>query len=90
MVAQLTERQQEIVDFIGDFYTENYVGPTVREIQEHFGFASPQAVTGHLKALVMKDAITVYERTPRGILPKVRTVRVECPFCDKKFHHEIT
>ena len=86
----LTERQQQIVDFIGDFYAENYVGPTVREIQEQFGFASPQAVTGHLKALVMKDAITVYEKTARGILPKVRTVKVQCPCCKKQFAHEIT
>lgn len=88
MVA-LTERQQEIVDFIGRFYAENHVGPTVREIASEFGFASPQAVSGHLKALVKKDAIVVYEKTARGILPKEIFVKVTCPCCGKKFRHEI-
>ena len=88
MVAQrLTERQRDIVKFIASFYAENHVGPTRREIMEHFGFASTQAVTGHIKSLLKKDAITVYENTARGILPK--SVRVKCPCCGEKFEQTL-
>lgn len=87
MVQRLTERQRDIVKFVESFYRNNRVGPTRREIMEHFGFASTQAVTGHLKALIKKDAIDVYEKTARGILPKERTVKVKCPCCGEKFDY---
>ncbi len=88
MVAQrLTERQRDIVKFIKDFYANNHVGPTRREIMEHFGFQSTQAVTGHIKSLLKKDAITGYEKTSRGILPKSN--RIKCPCCGEKFEHQL-
>lgn len=88
MVAQrLTERQKDIVKFIGDFYDTNHVGPTRREIAEHFGYASINAVTGHINSLIKKNAITVYEKTSRGILPK--DCRIKCPCCGEKFEHQL-
>lgn len=87
-MVELTKRQREIVEFVESFYSANRVGPTRREIMEHFGFASTQAVTCHLDALINKDAIVVYEKTSRGILPKERTLKVKCPCCGEKFNHK--
>ena len=52
----LTERQQKILDFVLRTQSENGAFPTLREIQAHFGFASPFAVTRHLQALEKKGA----------------------------------
>lgn len=53
----LTERQQKILDFVLRTQSENGAFPTLREIQAHFGFASPFAVTRHLQALEKKGAL---------------------------------
>lgn len=53
----LTERQQEILDFIREQQRLEGVTPSTREIQEHFGFASQTAVVGHLGALERKGAL---------------------------------
>jgi repressor LexA len=53
----LTERQQKILDFVLSYQGENGAFPTLREIQAHFGFASPFAVTRHLQALEKKGAL---------------------------------
>jgi len=50
----LTQRQQEIFDFILDRMTINGAPPTRVEIAEHFGFKSPNAAEDHLKALDKK------------------------------------
>ena len=41
----LTDRQQEILDFIREQQQIRGLTPSTAEIQEHFGFASPNAVT---------------------------------------------
>src|SRR5450432_3184160 len=53
----LTERQQEILNFIRERQRMDGVTPSTREIQEHFGFASQTAVVGHLQALERKGAL---------------------------------
>lgn len=53
----LTERQQEILDFIRDQQRTHGVTPSTREIQGHFGFASQTAVVSHLQALERKGAL---------------------------------
>lgn len=53
----LTERQQEVLDFIRTFQLEHGVPPATREIQRHFQFASQTAVIGHLRALANKGMI---------------------------------
>ncbi len=53
----LTARQQQILDFILARQSEQGVFPTLREIQAHFRFASPFAVTRHLQALEKKGAL---------------------------------
>ena len=53
----LTSRQQEVLDFVLSQQSELGAFPTLREIQAHFGFASPFAVTRHLQALEKKGVL---------------------------------
>jgi repressor LexA len=49
----LTERQQNILDFIGKYVQENGFPPSVREIGRHFGIY-PATVQDHITALERK------------------------------------
>jgi repressor LexA len=55
--SQLTDRQQEIYDFIRDKIEGRGYGPTVREIGLAFDIKSPNGVMCHLKALEKKGLI---------------------------------
>src|SRR5450432_2089825 len=52
-----TDRQQKILEFVLGHQAKNGIFPTLREIQAHFGFASPFAVTRHLQALEKKGVL---------------------------------
>lgn len=52
-----TTRQRQILDYIRRHRTRHGLPPTVREIQHHFGFASPNAAASHLRALGKKGLI---------------------------------
>ena len=56
-MAELTSRQQEVLDYIADSQAQSGVMPSTREIQDHFGFASQTAAVNHLKALERKGVI---------------------------------
>lgn len=62
----LTQRQQEIVDFIQQ---EQALGrtPSRREIAAHFAFASPNAVHSHLRLLQQKGALQVEKGRARSL-----------------------
>ncbi|HEY1765984.1 MAG TPA: transcriptional repressor LexA [Opitutaceae bacterium] len=53
----MTERQEQILDFIRQFQREKGVPPSSREIQRRFRFASQSTVIGHLRALANKGQI---------------------------------
>jgi SOS-response transcriptional repressor LexA len=53
----LTERQAEVLAFIEK--NARVVGPTFREVMDGLGMASPNGVTGHVKALEKKGAVRV-------------------------------
>lgn len=53
-MKELTRRQREILDFILQYWEKNDGAPSFDEIRRHFGFASLNAVTKHLKALKKK------------------------------------
>jgi len=53
----LTQRQQEVLDFITHMQATAGVMPSTREIQEHFRFASQTAAVNHLRALEKKGVI---------------------------------
>ncbi len=54
----LTERQEEILDFIRQFQGDHGLPPSTREIQRHFGFSSQTTVMGHLQALAAKQHLS--------------------------------
>ena len=62
----LTERQQEILDYMKDFFCENQGFPTIREIGLEFGIRSPNGVMTHLKALRRKGYLEFDPRAARG------------------------
>lgn len=63
----LTQKQDDIFQFILTCARdENYV-PTIREIADHFGFASTNAVRDHLAAIERKGYISRRAHSSRGI-----------------------
>jgi repressor LexA len=53
----LSDRQQGILDFLGDFIAKNGYPPSVREIGEAVGLSSSSTVHSHLNALENKGFI---------------------------------
>jgi repressor LexA len=60
-MAELTSRQQEVLDFIRRQQQQTGFPPSSREIQAYFGFQSQTAAMNHLRALERKGVIN---RTP--------------------------
>jgi repressor LexA len=65
----LTNRQQEVLDFITDFADRHGYNASVRDIQAGIGAASPNGAVCHLVPLRKKGFITWDERTARSIRP---------------------
>ncbi len=53
----LTERQEQILDFIRTYQTAQGVPPSTREIRRQLGVASQTTVMGHLRALARKGQL---------------------------------
>ncbi len=72
-MRELTRRQQAILNFIVNYWEKHEASPSYEEIQSHFSFASPNAVTKHIQALIKKghlrgrENLRKYEH--RGIVP---------------------
>ena len=60
-MAELTARQQEVLEFIRQQQQQTGFPPSSREIQAYFGFHSQTAAMNHLRALERKGVIN---RTP--------------------------
>ncbi len=71
-MKELTKRQGEILSYIENQEWRNGYWPSIREIQERFGFKSTNAVMGHLRALERKGALA---RIPG----QARTFRINRP-----------
>ncbi len=65
-MKQVTERQQEVLDFIKDFIARFKFPPTVREIATHFGI-SVKGAYDHVKALNKKGLIRCNSNRSRAI-----------------------
>lgn len=63
----LTQRQQEIFEFLKEKILKRGYGPTVREIGAQFGIRSPNGVMCHLKALERKGLISREAHMSRAI-----------------------
>ncbi len=67
MTISITERQQDILDFIRAMVAERGKPPTLREIGEQFGIRSTNGVEKHLVALERGGLIVRERGTSRGI-----------------------
>lgn len=67
MKNKLTDRQEEILNFIRQFKNETGYPPTLREIGKHFQISSTFGVKRHLEALVKKGFINIESNASRGI-----------------------
>jgi repressor LexA len=50
----LTDKQSAVLEYIRERRADGFAMPTVREIQQNFGFSSPFAATRHIMALEKK------------------------------------
>ena len=53
----VTGRQLEVLAYYRRYLTTYHLSPVVREVCQHFGFASPQGGARHIQALVRKGTI---------------------------------
>jgi repressor LexA len=67
ILDRLTGRQKAVYEFIRDKIINRGYGPTVREIAERFGIASPNGVMCHLRALEKKGLIRRSPNKSRAI-----------------------
>jgi repressor LexA len=74
-----TRKQQQILDFIQVWQQTHGTTPARQEIADHFGFRSPNAVTGHLR-LMRKKGLLASE--PR----KARSLRIISPLAKLRRH----
>jgi repressor LexA len=65
----LTDRQQEILNFITSSITERGYPPTLREIGLHFGIRSTNGVNDHLRALEKKGFLQREDLKSRALRP---------------------
>jgi repressor LexA len=66
MADKLTQRQEQVLTLIRDFFLENGQAPSLGELQEKLGFKSKRGVVNHLIALENKGYI-FRSSEPRGI-----------------------
>ncbi len=72
----LTERQQDILEFIQTEQREKGITPSTREIQKHFGYASQTSVMQYLAALERKGFLDRHARKARALITPVQKVRI--------------
>jgi repressor LexA len=68
MSLELTDRQQEILDYLRKTQRESGIMPSTREIQHFFGFASQTAAMSHLRALERKGSIQRLPGKARAVI----------------------
>lgn len=67
MARFLTERQQEILDFIRESLEQRGISPTHREICDRFGYSSYGTAHKHLKLLEQKGYLRRHWNQKRGV-----------------------
>ena len=63
----LTERQQQVLDYIKQTVNDRGYPPSVREIGDAVGLSSPSTVHSHLNSLVKAGMIKKDPSKPRAI-----------------------
>ena len=75
----LTQRQQQVYDYIKDYIDSHRSSPTLREISAHIGTAGTVTAMSHLEALEKKGFIQRREGSSRGISLTKNTAVVSVP-----------
>jgi repressor LexA len=65
---KLTERQQELLNYLRQQQRELGVMPSTRDIQRHFQFSSQTAAMSHLRALEKKGVIQRHPHKARAVV----------------------
>ena len=66
--SSLTDRQQQLLEYLRQYQRENGVMPSTRDIQRHFGFSSQTAAMSHLRALEKKGVIQRHPNKARAVV----------------------
>jgi repressor LexA len=79
-----TRKQQQILDFLQSWQQTHGTMPTWQEISDHFGFRSPNSVTGHLRLMRKKGMLASEPGKARSLrvispLAKLRSRIVDVP-----------
>tara|TARA_B100000745_G_scaffold229142_1_gene153571 strand:+ start:1927 stop:2532 length:606 start_codon:yes stop_codon:yes gene_type:complete len=67
MLEPLTQKQQNVFDFIQKFLTDYGIPPSQADIADGLKFRSKTAAADHLRTLQRKGYIKLHGDTPRGI-----------------------
>jgi repressor LexA len=78
----LSERQRQILDFIGAYAERHGVSPTFREIGDAVGLKAISAVSYQVERLQAKGFLSRRDRMPRTIVAKPRRLRSISPEFD--------
>ena len=71
----ITQRQQDVLSYIGEYVEEKGFPPAVRDIAKRFNLASAAGVHKHIKALVRKGYLSKEELISRSL----RVIRPNIP-----------
>ena len=62
-----TKKQQELLQFIGDFLKEHDYAPSYREIMTALGYKSVSTVAVHVDGLIAKGYLTKADKSARSV-----------------------
>jgi len=62
-----TKKQQELLQFIGDFLKEQPYAPSYREIMAALGYKSVSTVAVHVDGLIAKGYLTKADKSARSV-----------------------
>ena len=63
----LSDRQEAILRFVARHIDKHGWQPSIRDIGDHFGIASPNGVASHLRAMKRKGYVSPNPTTARAI-----------------------
>jgi repressor LexA len=62
-----SKKQQELLQFIGDFIVEHNYAPSYRETMAALGYKSVSTVAVHIDGLIAKGYLTKHDKSARSI-----------------------
>ena len=76
-----TKKQQELLQFIGDFIAEHNYAPSYRETMAALNYKSVSTVAVHVDGLIAKGYLTKSDKSARSI-----RLGTEAPVADENTH----